>query len=206
MRATTQKNIAKYYGNTSKSRYVVLDVNVPISTHTSAHPMLQGGPDVIHSKTRWAVPLCGGSPQHWVLGWGRERCHPSLASSLSSTWGEYCGASEASCVSLSLQFNDEFGDSDSESSDDEYCNNDNDPNALPPKPIFTCKDKHRNYEAYLHAKVCMADVVYHFGLNKLVGPPLNKTLTLDAERQRHGGMSILAGRHVPARSSCDAYH
>lgn len=50
-------------------------------------------------------------------------------------------------------------------------------------PTFTCIDKCRNREGYLHAHACMEDVVYHFGLGKLVGPPLHKMFTKDVAQQ-----------------------
>ncbi|EMD33802.1 hypothetical protein CERSUDRAFT_76503 [Gelatoporia subvermispora B] len=33
------------------------------------HIDFAGGPNLIPSRPRWAIPLCGGDPSHWVLGW-----------------------------------------------------------------------------------------------------------------------------------------
>ena len=56
-----------------------------------------------------------------------------------------------------LKFNDLEDDS-----EDEYYNED--PDELPAKPVFSCKDRHHNYDGYLHTHYSMDNVVYHFGL------------------------------------------
>ena len=64
---------------------------------------------------------------------------------------------------------------------DEYF--DEDPDELPAKPVFSCKDRRHNYDGYLHTHCSMDNVVYHFGQGKLVGPLLQKSLMRDTEIQ-----------------------
>ncbi|KAH9910152.1 uncharacterized protein B0H18DRAFT_1130675 [Fomitopsis serialis] len=41
----------------------------PSSGSFDTHMSAAGGKDVIRAKHRWALPMCGGSPAHWVLGY-----------------------------------------------------------------------------------------------------------------------------------------
>ena len=133
-----------------KQQYVVLNKCCHWDSCLNISSM-QGGPGVILSKTRWAIPLCGGNPQHWMFGWANFTTqqlgiYDSHSSTTTRSWAEP--------LSITAE--------------------------------FYVQDKRRNYDGYLHAHVCMADIVYHFGLTKLVGPCLKRELTSDAERQwRH---------------------
>ncbi|KZT66627.1 hypothetical protein DAEQUDRAFT_445438 [Daedalea quercina L-15889] len=51
---------------------LVFSANTTAQSHEESfddHMGIIGGPPAIQRRPRWAIPLCGGEPAHWVLGW-----------------------------------------------------------------------------------------------------------------------------------------
>ncbi|KAH9919884.1 uncharacterized protein B0H18DRAFT_1122200 [Fomitopsis serialis] len=57
------------------------------------HLIAAGGRDTIRNRPRWAIPLCGGEPAHWVLSWvdfstSRYGLYNSMPQIRSRAWAE----------------------------------------------------------------------------------------------------------------------
>lgn len=61
----------------------------------------QGNTDIANYRVRWGIPLCGGSPSHWVFGWIDHREHEygivdSMPHLNSRSWAEQVNIPAAS--------------------------------------------------------------------------------------------------------------